>query len=66
MHDLWIQKLFGKNIFGYEQQQAGRLTSFFKEEQIPGGILFKLSPLIIYYLFNLNKNIFIYKYKYIF
>ena len=64
--DLWIQKLFGKNIFGYEQQQAGRLTSFFKEEQIPGGILFKLSPLIIYYLFNLNNNIFIYKYKYIF
>ena len=31
--DLWIQKLFGKNIFGYEQQQAGRLTSFLKKSK---------------------------------
>ncbi len=63
--DLWIQSIFGKNIFGYEKEQAGRLTSFFKGEQIPGGVIFKLSPFFIYFLFK-QKNNFINKFKYLF
>ena len=63
--DLWIQRILGTNIFGFPQQQAGRLTSFFKDEQIPGGILFKLSPFYIYFLFK-QKNNFFYKFKFLF
>ena len=62
--DLWFQSIFGKNILGFEQQQAGRLTSFFKDEQIPGGILFKLSPFFIYYLFK-ETNKYVYKLRYL-
>lgn len=63
--DLWIQSIFGKNILGFQQQQAGRLTSIFKDEQIPGGILFKLSPFYIYFLFK-QTNEYVFKMKYIF
>ncbi len=63
--DLWIQRILGTNILGFPQQQAGRLTSFFKDEQIPGGILFKLSPFYIYFLFK-QKNNFFYKFKFLF
>ena len=62
--DLWFQSILGKNILGFEQQQAGRLTSFFKDEQIPGGILFKLSPFFIYYLFK-ETNKYVYKLRYL-
>ena len=55
--DLWVQKIFGNNIFGFPQQQAGRLTSIFKDEQIPGGIIFKLIPFVIYYLFKTTNLI---------
>lgn len=64
--DLWIQKIFGNNIFGYPKQQAGRLTSIFKDEQIPGGIIIKLSIFSIYYLFVNKKNKFLSNYKIIF
>lgn len=62
--DLWLQKYIGKNILGFPSQQAGRLTSIFKDEQIPGGVLFRLSPFIIYYLFKEKKINFIIKFKY--
>ena len=61
--DLWFQKISGNSIFGYPKQQAGRLTSIFKDEQIPGGIILKLSIFSIYYLFKNNKNKFLYNYK---
>ena len=61
--DLWIQKISGNSIFGYPKQQADRLTSVFKDEQIPGGILLKLSIFSIYYLFQNFKNKFLFKYK---
>ena len=63
--DLWIQKFTGTNIFGYVTQQAGRLTSVFKEEQIPGVIIFKLSTFVFYYLFNQKKNEILFNYKYV-
>ena len=62
--DLWIQKIIGNNILGFPSQQAGRLTSIFKDEQIPGGVLFKLSPFAIYYLFTENKESIIHKSKF--
>ncbi len=64
--DLWFQSLMGKNILGFPKQQAGRLTSVFKDNQIPGSVLFKLSPFIIYYFLKLKKNNILFKYKYIF
>ena len=62
--DLWIQRLFGQNILGFSQQQAGRLTSFFKDEQIPGGVIFKLSPFFIYFLFKQRDYFLLIKIKY--
>ena len=61
--DLWIQKIYGNSMFGYPKQQAGRLTSIFKDEQIPGGIILKLSIFSIYYLFQNFKNKFLANYK---
>jgi hypothetical protein len=64
--DLWFQYLSGYSIIGYPLQQGGvRLTSIFKDEQIPGGVLFKLMPFLIYYLLNINKNNVLYKFKYL-
>ena len=63
--DLWFQSFLGENILGFPKQQAGRLTSIFKDEQIPGIVLFKLSPFAIYYLFSFKKNSFILRYKYL-
>ena len=53
--DCWLQFLLGENIFGYEKQQAGRLTSVFNSEQIPGSVIFHLSPFLFYFLYN-TKN----------
>ena len=61
--DSYFQRIFGFNILGYPTQQAGRLTSFFKDEQIPGIIIFKLTPFVIYFIFQ-QKNKLIQKYKY--
>ena len=63
--DLWIQHYIGENILGYTKQQAGRLTSIFGDEQIPGSIIFKFLPFIIYYLLTLNKKNFLYRFKYL-
>lgn len=62
--DLWFQKFFHTNITGYPTQQAGRLTSFFKNEQIPGSVIFKMSPFVIYYLFSSKKNKIIFNHKF--
>ena len=62
--DLWIQKFTGTNIFGYVTEQAGRLTSVFKGEQIPGVIIFKLLPFIIFYLFAQKEYKALFNYKY--
>jgi len=63
--DLWIQHYIGQNILGYTKQQAGRLTSIFGDEQIPGSIIFKFFPFIIYYLLTLNNKTFLYRFKYL-
>ncbi len=63
--DLWIQRIFGTNLTGFSIQQAGRLTSFFKDEQIPGSMVFKLSPFVLYYLFTQNNKSKIYNFKYL-
>ena len=60
--DLWIQNFYGFDIFGYPKQQAGRLTAVFKDEQIPGSIIFKLLPFVIFFLYK-NNNIFLKSYK---
>jgi O-antigen ligase len=62
--DLWIQKFTGTNVFGYVTEQAGRLTSVFKGEQIPGVIIFKLLPFIIFYLFTQKEYKALFNYKY--
>ncbi len=54
--DLWFQRIIGVNLIGYPIQHSSRLTSFFGDEQIPGSVVFKLSPFVIYYLFNQKKN----------
>ena len=65
--DSYFQRIFGFNLIGYPVQQAGRLTSFFKDEQIPGSIIFKLSPFVIYYIYQeKNKIIQICKYLILF
>mgnify|MGYP006076728445 FL=1 len=63
--DLWIQKYTGYSILGYSSQQAGRLTSIFKDEQIPGGVIFKLSPFVIYYLMTQKNQNILFQYKFI-
>jgi len=63
--DLWIQKYTGTNVFGYVTEQAGRLTSVFKGEQIPGVIIFKLLPFVFYYLFTQKEYKALSKYKYL-
>lgn len=62
--DLWIQKFLGFDIFGYPKQQAGRLTSVFKDEQIPGSVIFKFLPFIIFFLYR-SKNLLFKKYKFL-
>lgn len=63
--DLWIQKYAGKNVLGYTVQQAGRLTSVFRDEQIPGSVIFKFLPFVIYYLFQEKKSQIIVNLKYL-
>ncbi|MFL2898351.1 MAG: O-antigen ligase family protein [Candidatus Pelagibacter sp.] len=62
--DCWLQFLLGENIFGYERQQAGRLTSVFKSEQIPGSVIFHLSPFLLYFLYS-TKNFYLKKFKFL-
>lgn len=62
--DLWIQKFLGFDIFGYPKQQAGRLTSVFKDEQIPGSVIFKFLPFIIFFLYR-SKNLLFKKSKFL-
>lgn len=62
--DLWIQKFLGFDIFGYPKQQAGRLTSVFKDEQIPGSVIFKFLPFILLFLYR-SKNLLIKKFKFL-
>ncbi len=64
--DLWLQSITGQNIFGFPKQQAARLTSIFKDEQIPGSVLFRLSPFLIYYLLRMKKENFLFKFRYVF
>ena len=63
--DLWFQWYFKENILGYPIQQAGRLTSIFGDEQIPGSIIFKFLPFILYFLLSIKKKNFFYKLKYL-
>ncbi len=63
--DCWLQFISGENILGYSIQQAGRLTSIFKEEQIPGSVVFTLSPFLVYFLFKNQNNNIISKYRFL-
>jgi O-antigen ligase len=63
--DLWVQYYIGENILGYPKQQANRLTSIFGNEQIPGSIIFKFLPFVIYYLLQLSKKNFLSRFKYL-
>jgi O-antigen ligase len=62
--DTYIEFIFGKNILGYGEEDAGRIVSFFKDEPIVGGYINGFYLIIIGYLFYINKNI-SNKYKYI-
>jgi len=56
--DLWFQYIMGHDIFGFPKQQEGyRLTAIFKDEQIPGSVIFRLLPFVIYFLFKSNDYI---------
>lgn len=63
--DLWIQSYFGKDILGYPVQQAGRLTSVFGDEQIPGSVIFKFLPFAMYYLLSIKKKFFLVDFRYL-
>jgi len=65
LFDVFYQFYFEKNILGFEIEQHNkiRLTSFFKNEYVVGGFLFRLFyPIVIYQIFinknNLKKKIF--------
>ena len=53
--DLWFQKFFQINITGYHSTKWNKINFFFKDEQIPGSIILKMSPFVIY--FCLSKKI---------
>jgi O-antigen ligase len=48
--DIFIEKNFGKNIFGYSAENSNinqRLVSFFKDEQIPGSFIHAFSFMLV-------------------
>ena len=54
--DVFIQYIFGKNIFGFAVMPSGRATSFFGEELIAGGFLQKFSIFLIFLISIKIKN----------
>ncbi len=59
--DVFIEFIFGKNIFGFSGHQ-GRIVSFFKDEPIVGGFLLSFFLIIIGFMTKelKNKNFFIF------
>ena len=57
--DSIFQKIFGFNLLGVEMQHSIRVSSFFGDELILGSFVFKITPIIlafIYYLFKEKSN----------
>ncbi|MDA9742695.1 O-antigen ligase family protein [Pelagibacteraceae bacterium] len=48
--DSYFQFFLGKNVFGWEMVEPGRVSSLFREELIMGSFITRLLPLIIFYL----------------
>ena len=47
--DLFYQKIFGEDIFGFQTLNGERLTGPYKNKMIPGGILLYISSYFIFY-----------------
>ncbi len=58
--DLFYQKIFGEDIFGFKTLNGERLTGPYKNEMIPGGIILYVSFYFIFY--NYLKFLFSNKY----
>lgn len=57
LFDSFLQFLIGKNIFGFENQETHRITSFFDDEQILGSFAVKMLVLLIFAkLFESEKS----------
>ena len=57
--DSIFQKIFGFNLLGVEMQHSIRVSSFFGDELILGSFVFKITPIILafmYYLFKEKSN----------
>ena len=62
--DVYIESIFGRNMFGYGEEYGERIVSFFKNEPIVGGYINGLYLIIIGYLFYIDRKI-TNKYRYI-
>ena len=51
--DTLIQSVYGKNIFGFEKSDIGRLSGPFKNEYIVGGVILKFY--LIYFCISFNN-----------
>ncbi len=54
--DSYFQFYLGKNIFGWEMFEPGRVSSLFRDELIMGGFITRLLPLIIFFLILFSSN----------
>ena len=65
LFDVFFEKIFGKNLFGYISPDHTRIVSFFKDELVVGGFLFCFGFISTAYILN-RKSISLYNKKYLF
>lgn len=54
--DVFYEKYFGKNIFGYESPNPQRIVSFFKDEMVVGGYILCFGFATITYFLSKSKE----------
>lgn len=55
--DIFFEKIFGHNIFGFKSLDGTRIISFFYDESIAGGFVLCFGFIISSYFFTSEKNI---------
>ena len=54
--DIFYEKYFGKNIFGFKSPNPQRIISFFKDEMVVGGYIFCFGFAAVTYFLSQNKK----------
>lgn len=54
--DSIFQKIFGINLLGMEAQHSIRVSSFFGDELILGSFIFKITPIVLAFLYYLYRK----------